>query len=198
MLLGMDVETARLVEDVRRSVVVVYSQTGHGAGVIWDKQGLVVTNDHVVARDGRVTVEAADGRRLGATVMARDRENDLALLQVRETGLVVARLGDSAALKVGEIVLAVGHPHGVRDTATLGIVSAPGRETWVGRARREVLQADIALAPGNSGGPLVNTRGEVVGIAAMILTPGIAVAVPSHVVARFVRLATHGPLRMAA
>jgi S1-C subfamily serine protease len=197
-LSGVGADTARLLDGVRRSVVVVHSHGGHGAGVVWGDGGLIVTNDHVAPRTGRAVVDVADGRRLDAAVVARDRENDLALLQVRAWDLTAAPVGDSAALRVGEIVLAVGHPHGVRDTATLGIVSAAGRGTWMGRARREVLQADIVLAPGNSGGPLVNTRGEVVGIAAMILAPGIAVAVPSHVVARFVRAATRGTLRMAA
>ncbi|MBV9848728.1 MAG: trypsin-like peptidase domain-containing protein [Armatimonadetes bacterium] len=196
-------ETARLVEEMQRSVVVVYARDGHGAGVVWDRNGLIVTNDHVAPRGGDVTVELPDERRLRAAILARDRENDLALLHVDArdlplNGLPIASIGDSAALRVGEIVLAVGHPRGVRGTATLGIVSAGGGATWMGRAGRDVLQADIVLAPGNSGGPLINTRGEVVGIAHMILAPGIALAVPSRTVAVFVARHAAAALRRAA
>ena len=184
-------QTSRLVEGVRRSVVVVHTHNGHGAGVVWDKSGLIVTSSHVVPRDGNFTVELADGLRLAAGIAARDRENDLALLQVTaddlpRNGLHVAPAGDSSALRVGEIIVAVGHPRGVRGTATFGIVSAASPRLGTGRGRREVLQADITLAPGNSGGPLVNTRGEVVGIACMILGTSIALAIPSRSVVALV------------
>jgi serine protease Do len=178
-------EAAALVERLRRSVVLVESGHGHGSGVIWDSTGLIVTNHHVVSRD-RAVVELADGRRLAGTVVARDRENDLAALQVPATELPAAPIGDSRQLRLGELIVAVGHPLGVRNSATLGIVSALGNATWMGRARRELLQADLALAPGNSGGPLADTTGAVVGIASMVISPGIALAVPSHVVGHFV------------
>jgi serine protease Do len=195
-------ETLVLVERLRQSVVLVHSAYGHGSGVIWCHSGtgsLIVTNHHVV--DGnRAEVELAapsaggqfDGERppnltrLTATVVARDPHNDLALLRVDSGKISPAVVGDSTTLRVGELVIAVGNPFGVRGNATLGIVSAIGNHLWMGQTRRELLQADVALAPGNSGGPLADTRGRVVGIACMIASPGIALAVPAHVVNRFV------------
>ena len=181
-------QTADLLQTLRPSVALVRGADGHGAGVVWTADGLIVTNDHVVRGD-RAAVELSDGRRLDAKVLARDRANDLALLRVPSRDLSAAPLGDSQSLRVGELIVAVGHPWGVRETATLGIVSAIGVGAWTGRTRRDVLQADVALAPGNSGGPLVNVRGEVVGIASMVLSPGIALAVPAHVARRFVAAA---------
>ncbi|MBV9866131.1 MAG: trypsin-like peptidase domain-containing protein [Abitibacteriaceae bacterium] len=191
-------ETAALAENLAHSVVWVHGGHGHGAGVIWQSDGLIMTNDHVVARD-RVTVELEEGRRLAATVIARNPDYDLAALHVAESNLPAAPIGDAKVLRVGELIMAVGHPFGVKSTATLGIVSAVGGATWLGSGRnsgrrfaasatpkREWLQADVALAPGNSGGPLADTSGRVVGIASMILSPGIALAVPSHIVSRFV------------
>jgi serine protease Do len=192
-------EASALVEALRQSVVRVSAAYGHGAGVVWQTEGLIVTNHHVVARD-RAEVELADGRRLAAAVVARDPHLDLAALRVPACDLPAAPIGDSTALRVGDVILAVGHPFGLRGAASLGIVSAPvtppgrllsprrggyRREVAV-RSPRELLQADVALAPGNSGGPLADAAGRVVGIATMVLWPGIALAVPSHVVERFV------------
>jgi serine protease Do len=140
-----------------------------------------------------VSVETPDGQHLPAAwVLARDDENDLAALQVpvapNLTLPPAVSVGDARALRVGEIIIAVGNPLGVRGTATLGIVSAtPGSATWMDADgdRCDLLQADVTLAPGNSGGPLADTSGRVVGIVSMILSPGIALAVPSHVVERF-------------
>ncbi len=189
-------EAAALVDELRRSVVVVRSGHGHGSGVIWESRGLVVTNHHVVGRE-RAEVELADGRRWAATVLARDPHNDLAALRVPTDGLPAARIGDSTAVRLGELILAVGHPLGVRNAATLGIVSrvpaGRGPVAWMVRAERELLQADVWLAPGSSGGPLADSTGAVVGIASMVVGPGIALAVPSHVVVRF--LAQAGLLR---
>jgi serine protease Do len=182
---SLEQETSALVETLRRSVVLVSSKHGHGSGVIWSAEGLIVTNDHVAVRQ-RAQVALVDGRNLEAEVIARDRENDLAVLRVHERDLPAARIGDSRALRVGELIVAVGNPFGVIGTATLGIISATGAETWMGRMRRERLQADVMLAPGNSGGPLANMEGEVVGIANMIVSPGIALAIPSRVVDQFV------------
>ena len=182
-------ETSVLVEDLRRSVVLVQSAHGHGSGLIWDSAGLIVTNHHVVARD-QARVELSDGRLLAAAVVGRDVQNDLAALRVPALDLPAAAIGDSTALRVGELIIAVGHPFGVRGAATLGIVSrapsGPDGGDWLGRARRELLQADVDLAPGSSGGPLANAAGEVVGVASMVIGPGIALAVPSHLVRRFV------------
>jgi serine protease Do len=181
----LEEETARLVATLQRSVVQVHTGGGQGAGVIWHSAGYIVTNHHVV-RHNRAVVELADGRRLTATVQARDPENDLALLRVDAWDLPAATVGDSRTLRVGELILAVGHPFGVTGNATLGIVSGTGGSLWLGQAQRELLQADVELAPGNSGGPLADMSGRVVGVASMIVSPGIAVAVPGHVVERFV------------
>jgi len=142
-----------------------------------------------VVQGDRAVVELADGRHLEARVTARDRENDLALLRVSARDLPAAPVGDARNLRVGELILAVGHPWGVRETATLGIVSATGPGTWMGRTRRDLLQADVRLAPGNSGGPLADAGGRVVGIASMVMSPGVALAVPSHIVERFMQSA---------
>jgi serine protease Do len=182
---ALEAETHALVETVRRSVVLIHTGHGQGSGVIWNRSGLIVTNHHV-ASQARVMVELRDGRRLPAIVVARDPANDLAALRVLEAGLPAVPVGDSKSLRVGELIIAVGNPLGVRGTATLGIVSAVGNMTWMGQARRELLQADVELAPGNSGGPLVNTAGQVVGIASMVASPGIALAIPEHVARNFV------------
>ena len=128
-------QTADLLQTLRPSVALVRGADGHGAGVVWTADGLIVTNDHVVRGD-HAAVELSDGRRLDAKVLARDRANDLALLRVPSRDLSAAPLGDSQSLRVGELIVAVGHPWGVRETATLGIVSATGVGAWTGRTRR--------------------------------------------------------------
>lgn len=178
-------ETSSLVEWLRRSVVIIHSGRGHGSGVVWDDSGLIITNDHV-ASTGRVQIEAWDGRKLIGQVAAREPKSDLAAIQTDAAGLVPAGIGDSRSLKVGQLIMAVGHPLGVRGTATLGIVSAAGRVMQSGRLRREIIHADVELLPGNSGGPMADMSGRVIGIASMIVSPGIAIAVPSHVAAEFV------------
>ena len=180
---------ADLVEEARRSVVEVRSGgRGAGAGVVWPGDGLVLTNDHVVAggrrrRGGDARVTLPDGRALDAEVVKRSRGLDLALLRLRDRvdGLPAASVGDSDALRVGELVYAVGHPWGSPGAATAGIVSgldAPGRWPRRGSSARYV-RSDVALAPGNSGGPLLNARGEVVGINAMIFGR-TALSIPSN------------------
>ncbi|MFQ5813335.1 MAG: S1C family serine protease [Anaerolineae bacterium] len=177
--------TSRLVENLRRSVVVVHSASGYGSGLIWGGGELIVTNHHVLARP-QAKVELFDGRRLTAEVVARDPYNDLAALSVGAKDLSAALIGDSRALRVGELIIAVGHPFGVRGSTALGIVSAVGKATWIGQTQRELLLANVLLAPGNSGGPLANLAGHVVGIASMVLSSRIALVIPSHVVNRFI------------
>ena len=188
---------ARLVEEARRSVVEVRSGgRGAGAGVIWPGEGLVMTNNHVVAggrrrRGGSVRVTLHDGRELDAEVVKRSRGLDLALLRLGgEAGLPPVTVGDSDALRVGELVFAVGHPWGSPGAATAGVVS--GRES-AGRSRRgssvRYVRSDVTLAPGNSGGPLLNAGGEVVGINAMIFGR-TALSIPSNAAAAW---AAEGP-----
>ena len=177
---------AALVGEARRAVVEVRSGgRGAGAGVIWPGEGLVLTNNHVVAWGRRRGVRAIlhDGRALEAEVVKRSRGLDLALLRLRgETGgLSAAPVGDSDALRVGELVYAIGHPWGNPGTATAGVVSGlgvPGGRSRRGGSSTRYVRSDVALAPGNSGGPLLNARGEVVGINAMIFGR-TALSIPS-------------------
>jgi serine protease Do len=172
--------------------VVQVTTNGHGvgAGTIWRPDGLIVTNHHVTPRSGAQVV-LHDGRRLEAAVVARDQPNDLALLRVEAGGLPAAAIADARALRVGELVLAVGHPFGLREALTIGVVSAVIREQEVGRFR-ELIRADVLLGPGNSGGPLADARGRVVGINAMV-AGGLGLAVPSHLVERLVQAGAPRP-----
>jgi serine protease Do len=146
-----------------------------GAGVVWHPDGLILTNAHVAAGD--VTVVLADGEARRARLVARDVRRDLAALVVDATDLPAARIGDSGALRVGELVLAVGNPLGLVRALSAGLVHAVGPRA---------IHADLRLAPGNSGGPLADAQGHVVGLNAMIVG-GLAVAVPSREARQFVR-----------
>lgn len=177
-------ELSRLAERTRAGVVQVSDGRGGGAGTIWSSDGLIVTNHHVVPGDS-AHVTLPDGRVLDGTSIAAMPERDLAILRVDATDLYALPSGDSSALRVGELVMAVGHPLGVRDAVSLGIFSGYGPiEHRGGRHFRESLMANIELRPGNSGGPLVNVCGEVVGINAMVIGRGTALAVPTSAVNR--------------
>ncbi len=184
----LDGELAALAERVRAGVVRVTNGRGAGSGTIWHEDGLIVTNYHVVPGEGaRVTL--ADGREFPGTVVSNLPERDLAVIRIPATGLPALPVGDSTALRVGELVMAVGHPLGVPGAATLGIYSGTGPIEGfdrAGRHFREAILADIELRPGNSGGPLVNARGETIGINAMVLGPRTALAVPSATVVRLI------------
>jgi serine protease Do len=155
-------------------------RSGAGAGFLWSPDGSVMTNHHVVAGSGeKIEVILTDDRSFGAEVVGSSRRLDLAMLRLRNApveSLSIPPVGDSNALRVGELVFAVGHPWGRRGAVTAGIVSGLGT---VGRpfGRTRYVQSDAYLAPGNSGGPLVNARGEVVGVNAMIFS-GLALAIP--------------------
>ena len=172
---------AELTAEVARGVVLVRGSMGSsGSGVIWGASGMVLTNHHVVP--GRsAELRLADGRRLLARVVRRAPGLDLAALEVQgelPSGLPV---GDSDRLRVGDVVLAVGHPMGERNAPSLGILAS---------APAEVLRLSIALRPGNSGGALVDARGAVVGIPHMVVGRGLALAVASSTVGRFLQGAT--------
>jgi serine protease Do len=174
--------SAGMIEHSHESVVQVRSWgRGAGAGVIWDKSGLVLTNHHVVSggrRGARIQVVLHDGRAFDAEIVKRGRNLDLALLRIEDGDLPAAPVGDSDALRVGELVYAIGHPWGYLGTVTAGIVSGLGVVSRPG-GRARYIQSDVALAPGNSGGPLLNARGEVVGINAMIFGR-LALSIPSN------------------
>lgn len=184
-----------MVEGARESVVQVASGgRGAGAGLIWDKSGLVLTNDHVLPKGrqgGKTRVALRDGRSFDAEIVKRSRELDLALLRLGDAGeLPAAPVGDSDALRVGELVYAIGHPWGNPGAVTAGIVGGLGVPGGPRRGRRRgsgarYVRSDVVLAPGNSGGPLLNARGEVVGINAMIFGR-TALSIPSNAAAAWV------------
>ncbi|MBL9089714.1 MAG: Do family serine endopeptidase [Planctomycetaceae bacterium] len=160
-------------------------QSGAGSGVIIDKAGVILTNNHVVNGADVVTVRLADGREFKATEIKTDPQTDLAVLKINGAGdLTAAKLGNSDALEIGDWVIAVGNPFGLEQTVSAGIISGKGRH--IGAAQRaNFLQTDAAINPGNSGGPLVNLEGEVVGINTAIASngggnDGIGFAVPAN------------------
>ena len=161
---------------------------GEGSGFVWDQQGRVVTNFHVIANADRVMVILSDGTEVEAEILGSDPDSDLAVLQVEvpDGGLPAVNLGDSDALKVGQLVTAIGNPFGQEFTITSGIVSALGRTIRSGNSPfsiPKVIQTDAAINPGNSGGPLLDREGRVIGINTQIITQsgansGIGFAIP--------------------
>ena len=169
-------------EKLRRSTVLVSAgHRGQGSGVIVKPEGVVVTNAHVAASTP-IHVELWDGTRLEAGLIKRDVGRDIAILWVSKTGLPWARLADSDRVRVGQLVVAIGNPLGFIGALTTGIVHSIGRIPELGPAKW--IQADVRLAPGNSGGPLANEQGHVIGINTMI-AGGLGLAVPSNSISRF-------------
>lgn len=185
-----------LVEQVMPSLVVVRGRRfGAGAGIIWDANGLILTNSHVVGRHTPTVVLQNDGE-YESRLIARDPDVDLALLSIDATDLTPLRAAPVSP-RVGEMVFAFGHPWGQRNTVTRGIVSALVSAQNRRGDRLPVIRSDAPLAPGNSGGPLVNARGEVVGINAMIVggdqSVSIAASVARDFVAKSIRAAEPVP-----
>ena len=154
-----------------------------GSGFLIRQDGYLITNEHVVADADFIQVKLADGRRFEGKLVGRDERVDLALVKIEATGLPVAALGDSNRLRVGEFVLALGHPFGLEQTVSFGIVSRKGAPLQVATPGFDFIQTDAAVNPGNSGGPLVNMAGEVVGINSMAARNGtIGFAIPVNIV----------------
>ena len=179
MTTELEADLAALAETLRASSVTVRSAggAGSGSGVVWSTGGAIVTNAHV-ARTAAVEIETADGRRLRGTVERRDERLDLASIRVAANDLTPARFRDARELRVGEMVVAFGHPLGVRNVLSTGIVYAPPG------SGNGFVQADVKLAPGNSGGALADVGGRVIGINRMV-AGALALAIPAGDVRRF-------------
>lgn len=170
--------------DAQPGIVQVRTEgRGGGTGIIVHEDGRMLTNNHVVASDNaKVEVLLSDGRTFPAAVLHRNPRLDLALLKIQGDNLTPLTLGDSTKLRVGELVFAIGHPWGQRWAVTAGIVSTMRTVKLADDLTTHYIQSDVGLAPGNSGGPLLNADGHVVGINAMIFGGDLSVSIPSSVV----------------
>ncbi|MFL5758227.1 MAG: S1C family serine protease [Thermomicrobiales bacterium] len=178
-------EIAEIAQRIAESVVQVNQGGGNGAGVIWRSDGQIVTNSHVASSE-QVEVVLADGRKFTGKVTARHPNHDLAIVQIPAEELPAVEVGDSSTVRPGQIALAVGHPLGMRNAISAGIIVAAGQVvTENGPRTGDLLQADVTLLPGNSGGPLVDAAGGVIGINTMVAGQ-LSLAIPSQAVETFV------------
>ncbi|HEX8990230.1 MAG TPA: trypsin-like peptidase domain-containing protein [Anaerolineales bacterium] len=179
-----------------------YSGEGAASGMVITPDGYVLTNNHVVENAAELQVGLRDGDSFPAEIVGTDPATDLAVVRAGTSGLPMVELGDSDSLRVGQLVIAIGNPFGFQSTVSTGVVSALGRamRSQTGRLIESVIQTDVPLNPGNSGGPLVDTRGRVVGVNSAIIRPaqGISLAIPVKTASWVVtELLTHGKVRRA-
>jgi S1-C subfamily serine protease len=188
-------------ERLAPSVANLRARRGGGSGVVITRDGFIVTSAHVVEHSRRVTASFVDGTEVAADVVGSDPLSDLAVLRADSRELTPAELGDASTLRVGQLVVAIGNPHGFSGSVTAGVVSALGRSlpTRAGRIVDNVIQTDAALNPGNSGGALADGRGRVVGINTAVAGVGLGLAVPIDDVTRSIigALMSEGRFRRA-
>ncbi len=182
----IDAEVNALYQRLCPSVVQVHRGNGNGAGTIWREDGLIVTNNHVAGQSNTLEITLFDERRFEGTIIARDPEKDLALVEVDASDLPAAQIGDSSRVRPGQLVITVGHPYGQVHYLTVGVICAAGQAaTSHGPRAGDLIQMDAKIAPGSSGGPLVDVEGRVLGINAMV-SGRLGMAIPSAAVERFV------------
>jgi len=202
-------DMSNVIENVRRSLVRINYGEGNGAGTIWHADGLIITNAHVVggldtmrgyrrprAASGPVTptVTLADGRKLNARILAMDTERDLAALSIEATDLPTIALGDSRALRPGQWVFAVGHPWGVVGAASGGVVIGAGEDLPEITNGKDWVVINLKVRPGNSGGPLVDAGGRLVGVNTLLTGNQVGAAIPTHLIKAFLRDALGTPV----
>ena len=182
-----DEAAAAVAESLQRSTVTVRNgRYSAGSGVVWSQDGLIVTNAHVATRHS-ARIELHDGQSFEGKVVERDARADLAALRIDARDLEAVTIRDSSTLRVGEIVVAVGNPFGLSGAVASGVVHGPP-DRWV--------SADVRLAPGNSGGPLADAMGRVIGVNSMSVAGALALAISSNAVQRFLREPTAQPFRL--
>ena len=181
-----------ILQNAIRSVVTLQNgRHGVGAGILWgwnrDGYGMILTNHHICGRRKKLSATLVDGEQHTADVVAQDKSIDLALLQIEAKDTPAATIQDSDELRVGQLVFAIGHPWGQRNLITTGVISSFDKMHTNGRQKREVevIRSDARLAPGNSGGPLVNSDGAVIGVTTMIVGGDQGIAIPSRLVNKF-------------